>query len=56
MSKQHLLWLQNYLEETYKTPILESFLNLQIIEISDGKFISLMNNSNYLSKLKLLTL
>lgn len=39
MSKQHLLWLQNYLEKTYKTPILENFLNLQIIEISDGKVI-----------------
>lgn len=39
MSKQHLLWLQNYLEETYKTPILENFLNLQIIEILEGKVI-----------------
>lgn len=39
MSEKHLLWLQNYLEETYKTPILENFLNLQIIEISEGKVI-----------------
>lgn len=39
MSKQHLLWLQNYLEETYKTSILENFLNLQIVEIAEGKVI-----------------
>lgn len=39
MTEKHLLWLQNYLEETYKTPILENFLNLQIIEISEGKVI-----------------
>lgn len=39
MSKQQLLWLENYLKETYQTSILENFLNLQIEEISEGKVI-----------------
>jgi len=37
MSKQYLLKLQNYLEEIYQTPILENFLNFQIVEILEGK-------------------
>ncbi|MFW2490155.1 PaaI family thioesterase [Clostridium chromiireducens] len=37
MTKHHLLWLENYLKETYQTSILENFLNLQIDEISEGK-------------------
>jgi len=37
MSKQYLLKLQNYLEEIYQTPILENFLDFQIVDISEGK-------------------
>jgi len=37
MSKEHLLWLHNYLKEIYQTPILENFLELEVIEIAEGK-------------------
>lgn len=37
MSQEHLLWMQNYLKEIYRTPILENFLDLQIVEIAEGK-------------------
>jgi len=39
MSKQQLLWLENYLKETYQTSILENFLDFQIDEILLGKVI-----------------
>jgi len=37
MSKEHLLWVRNYLKEIYKTDILENFLELQVVEIAEGK-------------------
>jgi acyl-CoA thioesterase len=37
MSKEHLLWVKNYLKEIYQSPILENFLDLQIIEVEEGK-------------------
>jgi len=37
MSKEHLLWVHNYLKEVYQTPILENFLELEVAEVEDGK-------------------
>lgn len=37
MSKEHLLWVHNYLKEAYQTPILENFLELEVAEIEVGK-------------------
>ncbi|HEY9059900.1 MAG TPA: PaaI family thioesterase [Pseudobacteroides sp.] len=37
MSQEHLLWLKMYLKEIYKASILENFLDLQILEVEDGK-------------------
>ena len=37
MPQEHLIWLQTYLKEIYKTPILENFLGLQIVEVTEGK-------------------
>lgn len=39
MSEDHILWMQNYLKETYQTPILENFLGVQDVEVAEGKFI-----------------
>lgn len=39
MSKEHLLWLRNHIEEAYQSPILENFLNFEIVEMSEGKVI-----------------
>lgn len=37
MSLEHLLWVRDYLEETYQTPILENFLELEVVELEEGK-------------------
>jgi len=37
MSKEHLLWVRNYFKEIYRTPILENFLELQVVDIEEGK-------------------
>lgn len=37
MSEEHILWMKNYLNETYKTPILENFLGLEVVEVAEGK-------------------
>lgn len=37
MTQEHLSWLHNYLKEIYQTPILENFLQLQVIELAEGK-------------------
>ena len=37
MSKEHLLWVRKYLNEIYKTPILENFLEFEVSEIEEGK-------------------
>ncbi len=37
MSKQYMEWLGNHLKETYKTPILENFLELEIVSIKEGE-------------------
>lgn len=37
MSEDELLWVNNYFKEIYKMPILENFLNLQIVEVKEGK-------------------
>ncbi|NLP45301.1 MAG: PaaI family thioesterase [Peptococcaceae bacterium] len=39
MSKQHLLWLENYLKERYKKSNIENFIGLEIVEIAEGKII-----------------
>lgn len=39
MSQHYLEWLENYIKETYKTPILENFLGLEAVQINDGKII-----------------
>ncbi len=39
MSKEYLSWLREYLKETYKTPILENFLGLEVLELKEGKII-----------------
>ncbi len=39
MSQHYLEWLENYIKETYKTPILENFLGLEAVKIDDGKII-----------------
>lgn len=39
MSQEYLDWLQNYLKDTYKTPILENFLGLEVTELKEGKVI-----------------
>ncbi len=39
MSQAYLSWFRKYLEETYKTPVLENFLGLEVAEISEGKII-----------------
>lgn len=37
MTQKHLSWLREYYKEIYKTPILENFLELQIVELAEGK-------------------
>jgi uncharacterized protein (TIGR00369 family) len=39
MSKEHLSWIRNYLKEIYQSPILENFLELQVVELAEGKII-----------------
>lgn len=39
MSEEHLLWIRNYLKETYQTPVLENFLGLEVAEIAEGKIV-----------------
>jgi acyl-CoA thioesterase len=36
MTNKHLDWLREYCKEIYQTPILENFLDLQIIELAEG--------------------
>jgi predicted regulator of amino acid metabolism with ACT domain len=37
MTQEHLEWIHNYIKEIYQMPILENFLGLQIIEITEEK-------------------
>jgi acyl-CoA thioesterase len=37
MSQAHLLWIKKYIQETYQTHILENFLDLKVVELSEGK-------------------
>lgn len=37
MTQEHLTWFRNYLKELFEIPILESFLELQILDIGEGK-------------------
>jgi len=37
MAQDYLSWLLEYYNEIYKTPILENFLGLQIVELMEGK-------------------
>ncbi|PJI08673.1 MULTISPECIES: PaaI family thioesterase [Clostridium] len=37
MSKEHLLWVRNYFNKIYKTNVLENFLNLEILDVEEGK-------------------
>lgn len=39
MSQEKVLWIQNYLKEIYQTPILENFLELEVVELSEGSSI-----------------
>ena len=36
-TSDYISWLKTYIEETYKTPILENFLDLQIQDIKKGE-------------------
>ncbi len=38
MQQEHLSWLHKYLLETYRAPILENFLQLEIVELAEGRF------------------
>ena len=37
MNQDHLSWLEKYLKDLYQTPILENFLDLQLIELREKK-------------------
>lgn len=37
MSEEELTWVHKYFKEIYQMPILENFLNLKILDISEGK-------------------
>ncbi|MDP4094227.1 MAG: PaaI family thioesterase [Bacillota bacterium] len=37
MNEEHLKWIRSYLEDVYKTPIMENFLGLNIVELNEGK-------------------
>lgn len=37
MNLDHLTWFRNYLISIYQTPILENFLDLDIIDLAEGK-------------------
>lgn len=37
MTERHLSWLREYYKEIYKTTILENFLELQVVELAEGK-------------------
>jgi uncharacterized domain 1 len=39
MSKEHLIWLRDHIQEAYQSSILENFLNFEIVEMSEGKVI-----------------
>lgn len=39
MKKEHLLWLEKHLKEVYNSSILENFLGLEVVELSEGKVI-----------------
>lgn len=36
MTQEHLSWLRKYLEGLYQTPILENFLGLELVGLSEG--------------------
>lgn len=38
MEKEHLAWIRTYLKNIYRTPILENFLQLKVVEVGEGKF------------------
>lgn len=37
MTPEHLAWVRDYLREINQTPILENFLDLQVVEVAEGK-------------------
>ena len=39
MSQEHLSWVREYFNKIYQTPILENFLELQIVELEEGEII-----------------
>jgi uncharacterized protein (TIGR00369 family) len=39
MPQDHITWLQGFLKESYEAPILENFLNLEAVNIAEGKVI-----------------
>lgn len=39
MKDKHLSWLTEYYKEIYQTPILENFLELEVVELAEGKSI-----------------
>jgi len=36
MRRKHLLWMKNYFKRIYKTPVLENFLGLELVELEEG--------------------
>lgn len=45
MTEEHFSWLHKYYEELYKNPILENFLGLKAVEISEGKSVFSMKTA-----------
>lgn len=39
MTQEHLMWFSEYLKEMFQTPVLENFLELQILELASGKVV-----------------
>lgn len=37
MTEKHLSWLREYYKEIYQTSILENFLGLEVVELTEGK-------------------
>ncbi|HCC48487.1 MAG TPA: PaaI family thioesterase [Elusimicrobia bacterium] len=37
MHGEHLAWMREYFKKVYKTPILENFLGLKLLELEEGK-------------------
>lgn len=39
MSQEYLAWFRSYLKEIFQAPILENFLEMEIVEMAEGKVV-----------------